>query len=522
MGPALALNLWKPLAGLALFLLALSLIEETVRLLSGKRFKSLLINHTDTPLEGVFSGAIATAVLQSSSFVSLMMLAFVGAKLLPLKNAIAVVFGANLGTTATGWIVATVGFKFDLEGLALPLIAIGGLVTAMVVQKPTHHYGRLCLALGLLLLGMQYMKGSVDDVAQLIDLQHLGELSDWHFLLLGIVFSAIVQSSSATIVVALSALHSELIGLPAAVAMAIGADFGTTSTVVFGAIGRSAHKKRVALAHVVFNFVTDSLAFLLRVPLLAVLGFIEDPAITLVAFHTAMNVIGVSLFLPMIGRIAVWLESRFAQPDRRVCQFLDDVDFSVADAAVRAVEHESGRIRDLVMACNRRFLHIPEVRPDTGERRSQANADYLAIKELEGEILQYALRIDRSALSIGEQEQLESALTTTRSAVVALKTCKDASIDLQKIDDVDPALYRHIRRLQDSVYQVVVANEAHDGVLDMAEDAHTQVHDYLMQGISRGVIGELMASTALNVNRLLLHSNNALIRAWTHSDIAAG
>lgn len=514
------LDLWKPLAGLALFLLALSLIEESVRMLAGTRFKNLLTNHTKTPLQGIFSGAVATAVLQSSSFVSLMMLALVGSRLLPLGNAIAVVFGANLGTTATGWIVAAIGFKFDLEGLALPMIGVGGLVAALVAREPVRLYGRLCLALGLLLLGMQYMKGSSEDLALFVDPAQLGQLSDWHFLLLGIVFSAIAQSSSATMVVALSALHSGVIGLPSAVAIVIGADLGTTSTVIFGALGRSANKKRVALSHVVFNVVTDSIAFLFRVPILAMLSFVSDPSFALVAFHTTMNILGVALFLPFVGRLSSQLERMFQEPDRRVCRFLDDVDSTISDAAVRALEREAHRIVGLVVECNWQLLDTDQGRYAFARDYSE---DYQLIKELEGEILAYALSIDRSQLTEVEQRRLENALVAVRGSVVSLKTFKEASHDLAQLDEADAELLPLIRNGQQTFYKVLAEalNVVDDGSLgaeaprldELCDDLHVQVHNYIMSGIRVGRVGELMTSTALNVNRLLFHSNQSLSEA---------
>ena len=120
-------NVWKPLAGLMLFLLAISLIEEAIRSLADRCVKSVIGRSTQTSLRGVFAGTLATAALQSSSLVGLLVLAFVGAGRMPLKNALLIIFGANLGTTFTGWIVALIGFKFDFESASLSLIAMGGL-----------------------------------------------------------------------------------------------------------------------------------------------------------------------------------------------------------------------------------------------------------------------------------------------------------------------------------------------------------------------------------------------------------
>ena len=121
------LDLWRLAAGLGLFLFGMHQLETSLKLLTGRPFKKFLREHTAHPVKGVLAGAVSTAALQSSSVVSLIVLAFVGTGIISLASAIGIVFGSNLGTTATGWIVATVGFKLDIESLALPLVAIGGL-----------------------------------------------------------------------------------------------------------------------------------------------------------------------------------------------------------------------------------------------------------------------------------------------------------------------------------------------------------------------------------------------------------
>ena len=215
-----AFDYWEFLAGLMLFLLAMSLVEAAIGAFAGRRFKGMIARSTGSPLRGIVSGTAATAVLQSSSMVSLMMLAFVGARVIRLRDALLVVFGANLGTTATGWIVATIGFKLDLAALALPLIALGGLVSTLVPKREAAHYGRLVLGIGLLLLALQFMKGAVEGAAELVDPQMLAEFSGWQYLLFGTVFSALVQSSSATMVITLSLLNGGVIDLPSAAALA--------------------------------------------------------------------------------------------------------------------------------------------------------------------------------------------------------------------------------------------------------------------------------------------------------------
>ena len=503
-------NLWKPLAGLAMFLLAMALMEETIRRIAGNRFKSLLVQHTSTPLSAIASGTVATAILQSSSFVSLLMLAFVGARLLPLKNAIGVVLGANLGTTATGWLVATIGFKLDLGGLALPLIALGGLLSNMELAHRFRDAARFSLALGLLLLGLQFMKEAVGDASQLIDIETLSQMSGVQFLFLGVVFSAIVQSSSATMVIALSALDAGIIDLPQAAAMAIGADLGTTSTVILGAIGASPNKKRVALGHFLFNLVTDSIGFLLRMPLLVGLSFIDDPTLRLVGFHSAMNVIGIALFLPFVERFTQLLERRFIVPDHRESHFLDDATSAVPDAALQALRNEAAHLFE---RARQHDLAMIEAVDGSGSLDDpQLAQDYLAIKELEGEIMAFALALDRSSLSLADQEDLDDLLGTTRSSVVSVKTCKEAAEDLAKLHSAGERVLNLVLELQRQIYHWADSREV-ERVREGADLAHEKIHSRIVRDIRRGILGEMTVSTALNVNRMFYHSNQALASA---------
>ncbi|HMB72921.1 MAG TPA: Na/Pi symporter, partial [Gammaproteobacteria bacterium] len=345
---------WQPLAGLGLFLFAMRQIEAAIEQASGRSVRVFLRRNTDNPLQGVLTGTAVTAILQSSSLVGLMMLALVGAGVIRMRNALAVVFGANLGTTFTGWIVATIGFKLDLDALALPLVGIGGLAYVLTSKQVSHQAARFVLSLGLLLMGLAFMKGAVDDIGAFVDLESLADFSPMQFLLFGALISAIVQSSSATMAITLSALYGGVIDLPAAAAVAIGADLGTTSTVLLGAIRGSAPKKRVAAGHFLFNLVTDLLAFVLRMPLLAIVALvgISDDLIALVAFHSLFNLIGLLLFLPVIRHVGDFLEGRFEDTDVTVSRHLVSAAASVPEPALEAVELETSHLLRRVIEQN--------------------------------------------------------------------------------------------------------------------------------------------------------------------------
>lgn len=231
-------NLWKLLAGLGIFLFGISLMENSIRELAGKAFKTLIRRYTETQFSSILSGAFSTSILQSSSAVNLMVLAFVGAGIMSLHTAIGVILGANIGTTITAWIVAFFGFKISIESFALPLIAVGGL--GFVVFSNSAKYlsiSKLLIGFGLLFHGLDYMKTSVDQIAHIFDITMLAGHGLVIFLFAGIAFTAVMQSSSATIALILSGIYSGLLEFDAGAAMVIGANVGTTVTVMLGALG---------------------------------------------------------------------------------------------------------------------------------------------------------------------------------------------------------------------------------------------------------------------------------------------
>ena len=298
-------NYWKLLAGLGIFLFGMQLLEHSVKDLSGKTFRKIIRQYTDTRLKAVGSGTIVTALLQSSSAVSLMVLAFVGAGIMNMENAIGVILGSNIGTTLTAWIVATLGFKVKIEAFALPFIGIGAI--GLIVFKPglkPYHLTRLIIGFGFLFLGLDFMKTSVENLSRHFDLQQLQNIALWMYLLIGALMTALMQASAATIAITLTALNSQLMTFDMAAAMVIGANIGTTITVLLGAVGSTPPKKRVAASHLLFNVTTGVVAFLaLPVMVLCVKMFVDvstNGPVGLALFHTLFNVTGVIIFMPLI------------------------------------------------------------------------------------------------------------------------------------------------------------------------------------------------------------------------------
>ncbi|NND66201.1 MAG: Na/Pi cotransporter family protein, partial [Halioglobus sp.] len=304
------------LVGLALFLFGMERLEAGVRALGYDTFKRWIALSTASPVRSAGLGIFITALLQSSSLVSLLVLAFASAGVLPLYNAVGVILGANLGTTITGWIVAAIGFKLSLSQLALPVMAAGAVLQMLPAgRRWLGGIGQAVFGLGLILLGLDIMKDAVAALPGQWDMGALSAFGPWLYFLVGALIAAVVQSSSATMMLTLAALNSGLIELQAAAAVVIGADLGTTSTTALGSVTGHVIKRRLALGNFLFNVAVDTAALLLLLPVLpALLDLLRltDPLYSLVAFHSIFNLLGLLVFLPFLRPYADWLERRFS------------------------------------------------------------------------------------------------------------------------------------------------------------------------------------------------------------------
>ncbi|HBD10993.1 MAG TPA: hypothetical protein DCZ13_02530 [Porticoccaceae bacterium] len=528
---------WQLLAGLGLFIYAMSLLEKGLRGVSTQSLRKLIRDQTRSPLRGTLVGTLTTAFLQSSSLVGLLAIAFVGANILPLQNALGVVFGANLGTTVTGWLVTTFGFKLDLGASTLPLLALGSL--GVVLSKSgsrVSHYCAIVLAVGLLLTGLEWMKQSMSFVSESVDPELFVGYPLLVYFLGGAIFTALVQSSSATMVIVLSAVFAGLFPLTTAAAIAVGSDLGTTTTVLLGAIRAGASARRVALAHFVFNLTVDILAFAFLYPLL---GFIEhglgvtDPMYALVCFHSLFNLLGIVLFLPFTGHFAAWLEKRWrsAMPVGR----LSSTPVTVPEAAFRAVREEAIDLCLKTILLNTRALRVGEAILPGGNRigeiqralvprRLTYEEQYQDIKYSEEQILRYSYRLSSGLREDRERAALEGLLDAVRDASYSAKSLKDVRgnlLDLRNQVDSTVVL-TDLRNRTTEIYQLLVnmleqpRSELVDEQLveirtDVAQ-THDLLHDAMIKYFS-GVQRDISLPTLFNINRELFVSTESLVTA---------
>jgi phosphate:Na+ symporter len=296
--------------------------------------------------------------MQSSSLVSVITISFLSAGLLTLVAGIGIIFGANLGTTTGAWLVAGFGLKVNIAAYAMPILVFGVL---LLFQKAKNlsGLGYILVGLGFLFLGIHYMKEGFEAFKETLDLAEYavrGYPGLLLFTLIGALATFVMQSSHATLVLIITALAAQQISYENALALAIGANIGTTITAMLGAISANAQGRRLAGAHLLFNLVTALIAILFihqlsdAVDEISLLSGIRDDDYTLklAVFHTLFNLIGVLVMTPLMGPLVALLNRTIKEKKPEIDQpkYLTDAAIDFPETAVKAVLQESLHVYD--------------------------------------------------------------------------------------------------------------------------------------------------------------------------------
>ena len=266
------------LGALGMFLYGMNLMSNGLQKTAGSKMRGLLTKMTSSPFKGVMTGLGITSAIQSSSATTVMTVGFVNAGLLTLTQAVGVIMGANIGTTVTAWLVAWLGFKADISLLAIPLMAVG-FILSLSKRDKRRHVSELIIGFSLLFLGLSFMKNSVPDLSP----ESMGFIQEWTsygfgsvliFLVFGTILTLVLQSSSATMAITLIMVEMGWIPFEMGAAMVLGENIGTTITANIAASVGNVNAKRAAMSHTLFNLFGVVWALIFFKPLLALVGVI--------------------------------------------------------------------------------------------------------------------------------------------------------------------------------------------------------------------------------------------------------
>ena len=533
-------HFFKLAAGVGLFLFAMYLLEESLKNLSGRNFKLFLQRITKNAIGAVTGGAIVTAILQSSSMVSFMVLAFVGAGVFTMKNAMAIILGANLGTTIDSWLVATLGFKTDIEVVAYPAVCLGGFLLILFGNRKNIKYLSFFLfGFGLLFIGLSFMKTAMEAQVKIFDFSQYAQMHLIVFLLIGFIITMLVQSSSVTMALTLSALHAGAISFPIAAAIVLGSETGTTIKIVLGAIGGNASKKRVVLGNFIFNVCTTVFAFLLLKPILSLITGvfnIKDPLIGLVTFSSLINLFSIFFFLPFIDQFARFLERFFKDSNGNTAAFIKHATIAEPITALDLFRRETQFFIHNSMLFNLELFKIDTHEMQTNSNYTEINEKrkffdktpeekYDFLKQLQGELQLFYLQL-RPKLQTEQYSELNQLISSVRSGMHAVKSIKDIGTNISNLShsskDIKYNFFIHHKKEINLLYselndyvtaQKPVTFENLQTQFNTIQNNYTSALNTFYSEAQNTAIEDIDITTIINFNRELFTSNKAMLMA---------
>ena len=529
-------------AGVAILLFGMIMLEEGFRVFTKGHLKKILKNATNKLYKSIGVGAIVTALLQSSSLVTVITISFISAGLIDLAGGIGLIFGANIGTTATAWLVALFGLKIKISVLAMPML-IFGIIFSFQKKTSLKGIGNVLAGLGFFFLGIHYMKEGFDIFKQYIDLTQYavsGFLGVILYSVIGIIITTILQSSSATLALILTALAAGQIEYENALALAIGANVGTTITAILGSISSNVSGKRLAGAHFIFNITTGTLALVLIYPLSNFVNYLSDLVginetdytLKLALFHTIFNVLGVIIMIPFIERLEKFLLHFFKEnldKDIDEPKYLNEAVLEFPGAAIRSLINESKYLyKNAIFEIVAHSLNInrydiqsdKKIKKVIKKSTDDMHIDveklyYKKVKTIYGEIISCATKV-QSTLNLNDQQNniitlikianrkmveiIRDVRELNKNVTYYLKSdnkyiCKEYDRFRKKVVKVLRVIYLFRTEEDSELY--------YEQLLELKNEAKKEIHSsnkYINKLIRKNLITINMASSLVNDN----------------------
>lgn len=444
--------------GVCIFLYAMIVLENSFSMFAG--IESFLKKATSSKISSFNFGLLTTAIMQSSGLVSVLAISFLSAGLISLISGLAIIYGANLGTVTGAWLVAGLGLKVDIASYAMPLIVVGMLFIFNKSDK-IKGCGYFLFSIGLLFLGIAYMKSGFDNIKDTIDLSKYamsGVSGLLVYTLIGLIMTVVMQSSHATLTLAITALGANQITYENSVAIAIGSNVGSTIMAIIGSFNANSEGKKLTVAHVIFNvtsaiitlifinffiFITDETAKIAGVR-------DDDYTIKLAIFHTYFNVTGVLLFYPLANLMEKLLNKFIKSEHKRskvdTAYYLNEDSAQFSDSAtevlVKEVKHLYSNASSIIaksISISKEDINAPLSPEEVIRSRQQPikmDFDKLynnRFKEIYSQIIDFAVL----ASSNSKKEDMGKFMDLRRVALLLAEALKD-------IKNSQPNVYKFI------------------------------------------------------------------------------
>jgi len=437
---------------LGFFLYGMKLMSEALQKVAGDKMRTILAKMTSNPVKGVFTGLFITAVIQSSSATTVMMVSFVNAGLLSLTESIGVIMGANIGTTITAWLISLLGFKVNISIISLPLIGIGFPLLFSKTNK-RKSWGEFIIGFAMLFLGLDFLKGSVPDIKNHPEILEFlsaytshGFASHLIFLIIGSVLTMIIQSSSATMALTLVMCNNGWISFDIAAAMVLGENIGTAVTANIAAAIANVSAKRAARAHLIFNilgviwvtiifsqFLNAINWFILKTGNVSPYESAHAIPVALAIFHTTFNIANTLIFIWFTRFIILIVTKLVPQQDDTEEFRLQYIETGLMSTSELSIHQAKQEIMVYANRIEKMYGYVEEMFTETSEKKFFKLYDkiekYEGISDrMEEEIANYLTKISEGELSILGSKRIKAML----NIVTDLESMGDSCFNLAK------------------------------------------------------------------------------------------
>ena len=491
------------LGGIGFLLLGMGMMTEGLKAAAGDSLRHILERSTQTRMRALMTGFSLTAVVQSSSAVIMTTLGFTNAGMLGMRKAAWVLFGSNVGTTLTAWIVALIGLKVRVDAVALPMIGIGMLLHLFVRGGRWKHLGFAAAGFGILFFGLGTLRDAFDSIAEVFPVEQIAAAGAWGILLgiiAGALLTLLIQSSSAALAIVLTAAVTGVFTPLVGASLVIGANLGTTGTSMLASLGATANARRLAMVHVVGKAVTGVIALILLWPMWRLADFISvhaggTIATALALYHTLFNVLGVVLMWFFAERVFRMVENMIKQPELRSenPRYLDKTVLSSPAMGIGAMHSELKRVFKQLLRRGRAVLLL-----DDDERDGKDDVNTLVLLN---KITQFSDELGKIG-SMGQNAEyylnLNAAERDLRELRLGLNSLRERSGD-EINAALGPALMAMLDNLIGSGHLKALDAGGREAMLAKIKAARVERREALLHSLEEGDTDALQTTSQLNI-----------------------
>lgn len=541
-------------AGVAIFLFGMLTLEEGFKVFSGGTLEKILQKSTDKLHKSITFGFVATAIMQSSSLVSVLTISFIGAGLIGLAQGIGIILGANIGTTTGAWLMAGFGLKVKISAYAMPMLVFG-IILIFQKAKSLKGIGYILAGLGFLFLGIHYMKEGFEAFKDSVDLASFsveGFKGLIIFIGIGILATVVMQSSHATIVLILAALSVGQITYENALALTIGANIGTTITAVIGSLSSNIDGKRLAGAHFIFNIMTAIIAIIFIDQIMSIVGIISDSlgissdnhTLRLAVFDSFFKIMGVIIFIPFVNTLVNFLQKTIKSSKKNLkglqkdtARYLNNSVLELPTTAMASIKRETNHLYENAFEIIAHGINIKRsnilsdmpIQQVVEEKYSKKKVDIddfynKKIKSIYGEIIDFSAKA-QSSMSPDDINQLYKLKLANKDIVDAVKNTKHLQKNLvlysnhtnKYIQEQYTSMRKDLVVLLRSINIISKTKEEEEILLLLSKaKLHAQKYDFIENGIldnliRNSLITNEMATSLMNDSSYALGISNKLL-----------